>query len=162
MWTGIDTRWSRGLIDAQITFGCLENRFPRLQIDHSFTVGILNLDGSYVVIGTGFNTGSTTDALTLSNHHISGRMFPVYRSGRTTDQTYGVDTVHAGCGHHQLCMTVTFPNEAGISIMCHSTSFDTIITVSAAVQIDYHRLVTVDDPAIEKEVEQLRGNQTLL
>ena len=93
VWTGIDTRWSRGLIEAKVTFGCLENRFPSLQIDHSFTVGILNLNGSYVVIGAGFNAGSTTDALALSNHHISGRMFPVYCPGRTADQTHRVDTV---------------------------------------------------------------------
>ena len=50
VWTGIDTRWPRGLIEAKVTLGCLENRFPGLQIDHSFTVGILNFDGSNVVV----------------------------------------------------------------------------------------------------------------
>ena len=76
-------------------------------------------------------------------------------SGRTSGEAYRITAVHAcGCDH-QLCMTVSFTDKSGISIVGRSASFDTVVAICATIEIDDHRLVAIDGSMIDQEFQSV-------
>jgi len=79
-------------------------------------------------------------------------------TGRAPDETDRITAVHAGGSNHQLGVAVSLSNEPGIAVVCDGAGLDAIITVSATVQVDDHRLIAIDGSVIEKKVEHPSSN----
>jgi len=158
------------LVRAQVAFGRLNDRLSRFLIDKRGAACVACFHHPNRVVGTAIRTGGTSDASLIVDSDDPGINIAANRPGRAADHTNGVDTVHASVCDHQVFMLWPMAEKTGVAIVGGSTSAHAIVASGATVQIEEHRLRTVQQPIIGQEVKQsgidlaclLRGNLFML
>jgi hypothetical protein len=141
------TRRPPVIFDAQIAFRCLQDR-QLLPIDLLAKLPIKNLDHANIVVRTALGTCPAANASIVVDLDDTCRMFSPNRPGRTSDQTNGIRTMHAGVRDHVVANDGTRPQESGVAVMGVRAGSDAVVTARAAVQIDEHRLFAIDQPLL--------------
>ena len=98
--TGPLTGGPARLFDAKVTFCRLQDGSPGLLVDDEAAVPVACFDHSDVVVRAGVGTNRTADAGAVVDQNHSILSISVNGTRRAANRAHGIDTVHAGAGHH--------------------------------------------------------------
>src|ERR1700730_2568164 len=127
------------LLDAEIALGGLENRHVRARVDGDDAVPIANLHHPDVVVRTAVRAGRAPDAGLVIDQDLTANLAAMDRSGRAADHAHGIDSVHAGTGHHVGAVLGTAAHEARVVLVRRRAGTYAVVAADTAVQIDHHR-----------------------
>lgn len=142
------------MLDTQITLGGFENRQLAI-IDLLPILQVENFDHPDILVGTAVRACPTANACLVIDLNDTGRVLASNRAGRATDQAHGISALHAGVGHHMMANNRTMSHEARVSVMGVSAGLHAIVATRAAVHIDQHGLLTVDQSTLYKLLQPL-------
>ena len=80
------------------------------------------------------------------------------RPGGTLNHAHGIEAVHTGLGHHVAALGRSVTEETRVVVVGGGAGADAIVAARATVQVDEHGGCAVDDPLLDQEFKQIRGD----
>src|SRR5438477_3387236 len=155
MRTSAHTSRATQLIDAKIAFGSLHDWSASHFIEDEKAGMISRLHHLNVVIRTTVRAGRAANAGVIIDHNLTLKRFAMDRTSGATDHTDRIDAVHACVRHHNAIHLPSMTDESRVVIVSRRASTHTIVTASAAIQVDQHRRAAVNCAVVHKKLQHV-------